>query len=143
MGNAFKKALIVLIGLIGRTHQWVKSFTITFKKTAIVFIGFIVILVGILIVVIQRYSQYGSIPDTMQMVDFKGILLAFLGAAILSLISVVLIFNLARAWVKEQPELSERIFRHALIINLSLIIIFGGLAGGIIILRTLWTIGYF
>ena len=114
-----------------------------FKKAIIVFIAFVVILVGILIVVIQRYTQYGSIPDTMQMVDFQGILVAFLGAAILSLISVVLTFNLARAWVKEQPELAERIFRHALIINLSLIIIFGGLAGGIIILRTLWTIGYF
>jgi cell division protein FtsX len=77
------------------------------------------------------------------MVDFQGILLSFLGAVVLCLISVFLTFNLARAWVKEQPELSERIFRHALIINLSLIIIFGGLAGGIIILRTLWTIGYF
>lgn len=114
-----------------------------FKKALIVFIAFIVILVGVLIVVILRYSQYGSIPDTMEMVDFRGILVSFLGAAILSLISVVLTFNLARAWVKEQPELAERIFRHALIINLSLIIIFGSLAGGIIILRTLWTIGYF
>ncbi len=113
------------------------------KKAAIVFIGFIVILIGILIVVIQRYSQYGSIPDTMEMVDFRGILVSFLGAAILSLISVVLTFNLARAWVKEQPELAKSIFRYALIINISLIIIFGGLAGGIIILRTLWTIGYF
>ncbi len=114
-----------------------------FKKALIVFIAFIVILVGVLIAVILRYSQYGSIPDTMEMVDFRGILVSFLGAAILSLISVVLTFNLARAWVKEQPELAERIFRHALIINLSLIIILGGLAGGIIILRTLWTIGYF
>ena len=140
MGNAFKKAIIVFIRL---TYIWVKSFTIVFKKTVMVFIGFIVVLVGILIVVIQRYTQYGSIPDTMQMVDFQGILVAFLGAAILSLISVVLTFNLARAWVKEQPELVKPIFRYALIINISLIIIFGGLAGGIIILRTLWTIGYF
>ena len=114
-----------------------------FKKAVIVFIGFILILLGILIVVILRYSQYGSIPDAMEMVDFQGILLAFLGAAVLILISVVLTFNLASAWVKEQPELAERIFRHVLIINLSVIIILGGLAGGIIILRTLWTIGYF
>lgn len=140
MGNPFKKALIVFIG---RTYQWVKSFTITFKKALIVFIGFIVILVGILIVVILQYSKFLSVPEDLEMVDFQGILLSFLGAVVLCLISVFLTFNLARAWVKEQPEFAERIFRHALIINLSLIIIFGGLAGGIIILRTLWTIGYF
>ena len=115
----------------------------TFKKTIIVFVSYIVILLGILIVAIQRYSQYGSIPETMEMVDFHGILLGLLGAAILILISVVITFILARIWVKEQPEFSEKIFRHALIINLSVIIIFGGLAGSIIVLRTLWTIGYF
>ena len=115
----------------------------TFKIALIVFIGFIVLLVGILIVVLQRYSQYNSLEETMQMVDFQGILLSFLGAVILCLISVLLTFNLARAWVKEQPEFAKRIFRLALIINLSLIIIIGGLAAGIIILRTLWTIGYF
>ncbi len=114
-----------------------------FKKTLFVFIGFIVILVGILTVVIQRYSIHGSIPDTMAMVDFQGILLAFLGAAVLSLISIVLTFYLARAWISEQPEFSKQIIRYAFIINLSCIIIFGGLAGGIIILRTLWTIGFF
>ena len=79
-----------------------------FKKTLFVFIGFIVILVGILTVVIQRYSIHGSIPDTMAMVDFQGILLAFLGAAVLSLISIVLTFYLARAWISEQPEFSKQ-----------------------------------
>ena len=114
-----------------------------FKKAIIGFLVFLLILVGILIVVIKRYSQYGSLPETMQMVDFQGILVAFLGAAILCLISVVLTFNLARAWVKAQPELTARIFRFTLIIAICLIITFGSLAGGIIILRTLWTIGYF
>ena len=77
------------------------------------------------------------------MVDFQGVLLAALGACILSLVSVALTFWLARAWVSEHPELGDRIIRLALIVSISLIVIFGGLAGGLIILRTLWTIGFF
>ena len=114
-----------------------------FKKALIVFIGFIVILGGVLLGVIQQYSQYGSLPETMQMVDFSGILLAVLGACLLSLISVVLTFVLARAWASEQPQLGERIVRLALIVSIAFIIVFGGLAGGLIVLRTLWTIGFF
>ena len=114
-----------------------------FKKALIVFIGFILILLVILIVLILRYSAYGLIIETMEMVDFSGIFLAFMGAAVLNLIGVVLTFNLARSWVKEQPEFAGDIFRFAKIISILLIIIIGGLAGGIIVLRTLWTIGYF
>ncbi len=114
-----------------------------FKKALIVFIGFIVVLGGVLIGVIQNFSQYQSLPETIQMVDFEGILLAVLGACILSLVSVVLTFWLARAWANEQPELGERIIRLALVVSISLIVVFGGLASGLIILRTLWTIGFF
>lgn len=114
-----------------------------FKKAIIVFIGFLVILGGVLLGVIRQYSQYGSLPETMQMVDFSGILLAVLGACLLSLISVVLTFGLARAWASEQPQLGERIVRLALIVSIAFIIVFGGLAGGLIVLRTLWTIGFF
>ena len=114
-----------------------------FKKAIIVFIGFVVILGGVLFGVIRQYSQYGSLPETMQMVDFSGILLAVLGACLLSLISVALTFVLARAWASEQPELGERIVRLALIVSIAFIIVFGGLAGGLIVLRTLWTIGFF
>ena len=114
-----------------------------FKKAIIVFIGFLVILGGVLLGVIRQYSQYGSLPETMQMVDFSGILLAVLGACLLSLISVVLTFVLARAWASEQPQLGERIVRLALIVSIVFISVFGGLAGGLIVLRTLWTIGFF
>lgn len=114
-----------------------------FKKAIIVFIGFLVILGGVLLGVIRQYSQYGSLPETMQMVDFSGILLAVLGACLLSLISVLLTFVLARAWANEQPQLGERIVRLALIVSIVFIIVFGGLAGGLIVLRTLWTIGFF
>ena len=114
-----------------------------FKKALIVFIGFIVILGGVLIAVILNYSQYGSLPETIQMVDFPGMLVAVLGACVLSLISVVLTFWLARAWVNERPELGDQIVRFALIVSISLIVVFGGLAGGLVILRTLWTIGFF
>ena len=114
-----------------------------FKKALIVFIGFIVVLGGVLIGVIQNFSQYESLPETIQMVDFPGMLLAVLGACFLSLVSVVLTFWLARAWANEQPELGERIIRLALVVSISLIVVFGGLASGLIILRTLWTIGFF
>lgn len=114
-----------------------------FKQTLVVFIAFLVLFLGILLFVIQRYSQYGSIPETMEMVDFQGILIAVLGTTLLSLITIVLSFTLARAWIKEQPELADQIFRFTRIITLCFIIVLGGLSGGVIILRTLWTIGYF
>lgn len=114
-----------------------------FKKALIVFIGFIVVLGGVLIGVILNYSQYGSLPEAMQMVDFSGILLSVLGACLLSLVSVVLTFWLARAWINERPELGERIVHLALIVSVSLIVVFGSLAGGLVVLRTLWTIGFF
>ena len=114
-----------------------------FKKALIVFIGFIVVLGGVLIAVILNYSQYGSLPETIQMVDFSGILMSVLGACVLSLVSVVLTFWLARAWVNERPELGERIVHLALIVSVSLIVVFGGLAGGLVVLRFLWTIGFF
>ena len=114
-----------------------------FKKIFIVFIGFIVVLGGVLIGVIQHFSEYDSLPETMQMVDFSGILVAVLGACILSLVSVALTFYLARAWISEQPELGERIIRLTLAVSISFIVVFGGLAGGLIVLRTLWTIGFF
>ena len=114
-----------------------------FKKAFIVFIGFIVVLGGVLIGVILNYSQYESLPETMQMVDFSGILVAVLSACLLSLVSVALTFWLARAWISEQPELGERIIRLALVVSIGFIVIFGGLAGGLIVLRTLWTIGFF
>jgi len=114
-----------------------------FKKALILFIVFIVVLGGVLIAVIHSYSQYGSLPETIQMVDFPGLLVAVLGACVLSLVSVVLTFWLARAWVNECPELGERIVRLALIVSISLIVVFGGLAGGLVVLRTLWTIGFF
>lgn len=115
----------------------------TFKRTLYVFIGHLVILLGILFFIIYQYSQYGSIPDTIQMVDFSGILITLLGAAVLILTSVVSTFLLARGWIREQPEHANRIFRYTLIINIIMIVLFGGLAGGVIVLRTLWTIGYF
>ena len=114
-----------------------------FKKAFIVFIGFIVILGAVLIGVIQNYSEYESLPETMQMVDFSGILVAVLGACVLSLVSIVFTFWLARAWVIERPELGDRIIRLALIVSITFIVVCGGLAGGLIVLRTLWTIGFF
>ena len=114
-----------------------------FKKTLIAFLIFIISLIGILIGVIKRWSQSGSLIESMMMVDFTGLLLGVLGAAILILISVALTFWLAHAWSIEQPALGEQIIRLAMLVSILLILVFGGMGIGIIVLRTLWTVNYF
>ena len=114
-----------------------------FKKTLIAFLIFIISLVGILIGVIKRWSQSGSLIESMMMIDFTGLLLGVLGTAILILISVALTFWLAHAWSIEQPALGEQIIRLAMLVSILLILVFGGMGTGIIVLRTLWTVNYF
>ena len=114
-----------------------------FKKTLIAFLIFILSLIGILIIVIKGWSQSGSLIESMMMVDFLGLLLSILGVSILILISVVLIFWLAHAWSVEQPALGEQIIRLATLVSILLILVFGGMGIGLIVLRTLWTVNYF
>ena len=114
-----------------------------FKKTLIGFLIFILSLIGILIGVIRRWSQSGSLIESMMMVDFTGLLLGVLGASILILISVALTFWLAHAWSVEQPILGEQIIRLATLVSILLILVFGGMGIGLIVLRTLWTVNYF
>ena len=113
------------------------------KKTLIAFLIFILSLTGILISVIKRWSQSGSLIESMMMVDFTGLLLSVLGASILILISVALTFWLAHAWSVEQPTLGEQIIRLAMLVSILLILVFGGMGIGLIVLRTLWTVNYF
>jgi hypothetical protein len=114
-----------------------------FKKTLIGFLIFILSLIGILIGVIRRWSQSGSLIESMMMVDFTGLLLGVLGTSILILISVALTFWLAHAWSVEQPTLGEQIIRLATLVSILLILVFGGMGIGLIVLRTLWTVNYF
>ena len=114
-----------------------------FKKTLIGFLIFILSLIGILIGVIRRWSQSGSLIESMMMVDFTGLLLGVLGTSILILISVALTFWLAHAWSVEQPTLGEQIIRIATLVSILLILVFGGMGIGLIVLRTLWTVNYF
>ena len=112
-------------------------------KTLIAFFIFILSLIGILIGVIKHWSQSGSLIESMMMVDFSGLLLSVLGASILILISIALIFWLAHAWSVEQPALGEQIIRLAMLVSILLILVFGGMGIGLIVLRTLWTVNYF
>ena len=114
-----------------------------FKKTLIGFLIFILSLIGILIGVIRRWSQSGSLIESMMMVDFTGLLLGVLGTSILILISVALTLWLAHAWSVEQPTLGEQIIRLATLVSILLILVFGGMGIGLIVLRTLWTVNYF
>lgn len=114
-----------------------------FKKTLIGFLIFILSLIGILIGVIRRWSQSGSLIESMMMVDFTGLLLGVLGTSILILISVALTFWLAHAWSVDQPTLGEQIIRLATLVSILLILVFGGMGISLIVLRTLWTVNYF
>ena len=114
-----------------------------FTKTLIAFFIFILILIGILVGVIKYWSQSGSLIESMMMVDFSGLLLSVMGASVLILISIALIFWLAHAWSVEQPTLGEQIIRLAMIVSILLILVFGGMGIGLIVLRTLWTVNYF
>ena len=113
------------------------------KKTLVAFLIFILSLIGSLIGVIKQWSQSGSLIESMMMVDFTGLLLSVLGASILILISVVLTFWMAYVWSVEQPALGERIIRLAMLVSILLILVFGGMGIGLIVLRTLWTVNYF
>ena len=113
------------------------------KKTLIAFLIFILSLIGILIGVIKRWSQSGSLIESMMLVDFTGLLVSVLGVSILILISVALTFWLAHAWSIEQPALGGQIIRLAMHVSTLLILVFGGMGIGLIVLRTLWTVNYF
>ena len=114
-----------------------------FQKAIVAFLIYVFVLIGALVFVVKRWSQMGGLAETMQMVDFTGILLSIFGLSIMILISIGLVFWLAHAWSVEQPALGDRIIRLALVVSILLILVFGGMGGGFIVLRTLWTIGYF
>tara|TARA_B100000809_G_C15137186_1_gene531176 strand:- start:2145 stop:2507 length:363 start_codon:yes stop_codon:yes gene_type:complete len=114
-----------------------------FRRVLIALFLFVLSLVVILIFIIINWVKFESIPDLLMMVDFTGILLSTLAVSILILVSIGLVFWLARAWSAEQPELGDKIIQLATITNVVLIFVFGGMGVGLIILRTLWTIGYF
>ena len=114
-----------------------------FRQVLITFCLFILSLMVILIFIIINWVEFESMSDLLMMVDFTGILLAALTVSVLILVSIGLVFGLARAWSNEQPELGDKIIHLAVITNVVLVFVFGGIGTGIIILRTLWTIGYF
>ena len=114
-----------------------------FRRVLIALFLFVLSLVVILIFIIINWVEFESIPDLLMMVDFTGILLSTLAVSILILVSIGLVFWLARTWSAEQPELGDKIIQLATITNIVLIFVFGGMGVGLIILRTLWTIGYF
>ena len=114
-----------------------------FRQVSIALFLFILSLMMILTFIIIKWIEFESIPNLLMMVDFTGILLSALTVSILILISIGLVFGLARAWSTEQPELGDKIIRLAMVTNVVLIFVLGGIGGGLIVLRTLWTIGYF
>ena len=110
-----------------------------FRNTLIILVTLILLLIGILVAVILSYS---NLPDTMMMIDFPALLLAILGASILIFAGIGITFGFAYAWSLKCPELGPQIVRLAMTISILLILVLGGLASGVIVLRTLQTIGF-
>ena len=114
-----------------------------FRNTLIILAALILILIGVLIAVIQSWKKYSALPDTMMMIDFPALLLAILGASILIFAGIGITFGFAYAWSLKRPELGPQIVRLAMTISILLILVLGGLASGVIVLRTLHTSGVF
>ncbi len=113
-----------------------------FRNTLIILAAFILILIGMLIAVIQGWKKYSDLPDTMMMIDFPGLLLAILGVSILIFAGIGITFGFAYAWSLKRPELGSQIVRLAMTVSILIILVLGGLASGVIVLRTLQTIGF-
>ena len=79
------------------------------------------------------------------MSSFKGIILTVVITFVLIFASISGIFSIARAWMRKQSEVSERIVIAciACVVSIFVVLVFGGLATGVIILLTLATVGYF
>ena len=77
------------------------------------------------------------------MLDIRSIFYTILITYGVTLAGVLGVFWLARGWVTRQPEASDRVIRAALLICMTVTIVFGGLAASVVILITLGTIGLF
>lgn len=73
----------------------------------------------------------------------KGIIIVLFGTYFLTIAAVFVVFLMTRKWVADSPEASNRLIRAIWIICITITIVFGGLATGVITLLTLKQVGYF
>ena len=73
----------------------------------------------------------------------KGIIIVLFGTYSLTIAAVFVIFLMTRRWIAASPDVSNRLIRAIWIICITITIVFGGLATGVITLLTLKQVGYF
>ena len=73
----------------------------------------------------------------------KGIIIVLFGTYFLTIAAVFVVFLMTRKWVADSPDSSKRLIRAIWIICITITIVFGGLATGVITLLTLRQVGYF
>ncbi len=73
----------------------------------------------------------------------KGIIIVLFGTYFLTIAAVFVVFLMTRKWIANSPEAANRLIRAIWIICITITIVFGGLATGVITLLTLRQVGYF
>jgi hypothetical protein len=73
----------------------------------------------------------------------QGIIIILFGTYFLTIGIVFIVFFIARGWALAQPEARDRLIKAVWIICMTVTIVFGGLATGVITLLTLSHVGFF
>ena len=73
----------------------------------------------------------------------KGIIIVLFGTYFLTIAAVFVVFLMTRKWIASSPDASNRLIRAIWIICITITIVFGGLATGVITLLTLKQVGFF
>ena len=73
----------------------------------------------------------------------KGIIVVLFGTYFLTIAAIFVIFLMTRKWIAASPDVSNRLIRAIWIICITVTIVFGGLATGVITLLTLKQVGFF
>ncbi|MBC8232997.1 hypothetical protein H8E77_25925 [bacterium] len=73
----------------------------------------------------------------------KGIIIILFSTYFLTIGAVFIVFFMTRKWISDSPDVSNRLIRAIWIICITITIVFGGLATGIITLLVLKDVGFF
>lgn len=73
----------------------------------------------------------------------KGIIIILFSTYFLTIGAVFVVFFMSKRWIRDGSDVSDRLIRAIWIICITVTIVFGGLATGVIILLTLKDVGFF
>lgn len=73
----------------------------------------------------------------------KGIIIILFSTYFLTIGAVFIVFFMTRRWVSASPDVSNHLIRAIWIICITITIVFGGLATGVITLLVLKDVGFF